>query len=220
MHDFHQLLYTPLGHAVIQAGDASHHLSRSVALWLPAGTWHSARFDADSLVAGIGFDADRFDPPAAGPALVPVSDHGRSLLLARLRTQADDTAPSPELYAALTASTLTLPLPEPRSPAATAVAAALVAGPADRRTAEQWAEAHFVSSTTLRRAFVTETGLTFSEWRTRARLNASVELLAGGQMVSAVAHRIGFTSVNGFILAFRRHFGQTPKAFAAQRLLV
>jgi AraC-like DNA-binding protein len=48
--------------------------------------------------------------------------------------------------------------------------------------------------------------------------DSSPELLAAGFLVSAVAHRAGFTSANGFILAFRRYSGQTPKAFATGSL--
>lgn len=31
--------------------------------------------------------------------------------------------------------------------------------------------------------------------------------------MSVVAARVGFVSANGYILAFRRHFGETPGAY-------
>ncbi|MET0417010.1 MAG: hypothetical protein ABW022_13415 [Actinoplanes sp.] len=34
-------------------------------------------------------------------------------------------------------------------------------------------------------------------------------MLAEGPLVAAVAARVGYTSTNGFIEAFRRHFGHT-----------
>ncbi len=71
----------------------------------------------------------------------------------------------------------------------------------------------YVSSTSLRRAFRAETGLAFSEWRTRLRLNRSLDLLAEGHMVGIGAARVGFAGTNGYILAFRRYFGQTPGAY-------
>ncbi len=85
--------------------------------------------------------------------------------------------------------------------------------PGDPRTASEWAESLYTSSTSLRRAFRAETGLAFSEWRTRLRLNHSLHLLAAGHMVSTVAARVGFVSTNGYILAFRRYFGETPGAY-------
>src|SRR5690606_28238949 len=96
---------------------------------------------------------------------------------------------------------------------AAAVARELTRNPADPRTAEEWARSLYLSSTSLRRAFRAETGMPFSEWRTRLRLNHALGLLAQGHLVGAVAARVGFTSTNGFILAFRRHFGQTPGAY-------
>jgi AraC-like DNA-binding protein len=68
------------------------------------------------------------------------------------------------------------------------------------------------NSTSLRRAFRAETGLPLSEWRTRLCLNHSLTLLEQGHMVSAVAAWVGF-STNGYILAFRRYFGQTPGTY-------
>jgi AraC-like DNA-binding protein len=40
--------------------------------------------------------------------------------------------------------------------------------------------------------------------------NRSQDLLAEGRLVSMAAARVGFASTNGYILAFRRYFGQTP----------
>jgi AraC-like DNA-binding protein len=119
------------------------------------------------------------------------------------------------LLAGLRGSRLTVP--EPRSPIARAVAGSLAETPGDQRTATEWASLHFTSSTSLRRAFRAETGLSFTEWRTRLRLNHSLDLLAKGMRVGAVAARVGFTSANGYILAFRRHFGETPGAYIARR---
>ncbi|MFE6856620.1 helix-turn-helix transcriptional regulator, partial [Streptomyces sp. NPDC057674] len=89
--------------------------------------------------------------------------------------------------------------------------------PEDQRTATEWAESLHTSSTSLRRAFRNETGLAFSEWRTRVRLNRSLDLLDRGHLVSAVAARVGFTSTNGYILAFRKHFDCTPGAWVKAR---
>ncbi|MGW1144023.1 helix-turn-helix transcriptional regulator, partial [Streptomyces sp. NPDC002454] len=98
----------------------------------------------------------------------------------------------------------------------TSVALALDRDPGDPRTATEWAQELYTSSTSLRRAFRAETGLAFSEWRTRLRLNHSLPLLAQGQLVSTVAARVGFVSTNGYILAFRRHFGRTPGAYVRE----
>lgn len=215
VHDDHLLVYTPLGHAVVWAQGRAHHLTANVALWVPAGVWHSARFDADCLVAPVSFAADRFGVPSDGCAEVVVTQRRRRMLLAHLRERLDEAEPSTELFEALISDAGQVPLPMPSSTVPHAVASVLVATPNDPRTVTQWAETFYTSPTSLRRSFLAETGLTFSEWRTRARINASVDLLARDAKVSVVAQQVGFTSANGFILAFRRYFGVYATGLAA-----
>ena len=139
---------------------------------------------------------------------VVITARRRRMLLAHLRD--DDVEPSAELFETLLHGPPSLPLPEPITDLPRAVASALQLSPDDQRTAAEWATSLHAGATTLRRAFVVETGLTFSEWRTRLRLNRSLDLLARGLMVSSVAQRVGFTSTNGFILAFRRYLASPP----------
>ncbi|MFJ3876978.1 AraC family transcriptional regulator [Streptomyces sp. NPDC090077] len=213
VHDFHQFLYVPLGAITVTALDRDHELRASVALWIPAGVVHGARFEPGAIVLSETFEAARFDLPYAEPTLVNVTDAQRTLLLGRMRSSAagpDD----PGVFAALSAAHPDcLPLPQPVSEAALAVARGLSRDPGDGRTATEWAAGLYTSSTTLRRAFRAETGMAFSEWRTRLRLNHALCLLDQGQLVGEVAARVGFTSANGFILAFRRYFGRTPGSY-------
>ncbi|WP_428985929.1 AraC family transcriptional regulator [Streptomyces pyxinicus] len=216
MHDFHQFLYVPLGRIVVTARETDHVLSPAVGLWLPAGVPHSARFEPDSLVVSETFDAERYPLPYTRATVVHVGEVRRRLLLTRMRSSGavpEDAA----VFTELAGDEQRLPLPRPASTAARAVAVALLRDPGDPRTATEWAEALYTSSTSLRRAFRVETGLSFSEWRTRARLNHSLALLAEGHQVGAVAARVGFVSANGFILAFRRHFDRTPGAYVRER---
>ncbi|THA80075.1 AraC family transcriptional regulator [Streptomyces sp. A0592] len=121
----------------------------------------------------------------------------------------------PDVFTTLSATHAdALPLPMPTSPASLAVAEALARTPSDPRTASEYAADVYTSTTTLRRAFQAETGMPFSEWRTRLRLNHALDLLDQGQAVQTVSTQVGFTSTNGFILAFRRHFGRTPGTYA------
>jgi len=215
-HPFHQFLFVPVGRAQIWADGASHLLSAETGLWLPAGTWHAARFDADCLVVPLDFDPARWPLPLTTALPIAITTRRRRLLLAHLRA---GTACGHEVFSALLTEPR-LPLPEPRSSVPRAVAHQLRGEPGDQRTVDEWARDLHVGATTLRRAFVNETGLNFSQWRTRLRLNLAVDLLARGHLVGAVAQQVGFTSTNGFIIAFRRHFGTTPKAYAESELLV
>ncbi|MFJ6632545.1 AraC family transcriptional regulator [Streptomyces sp. NPDC091376] len=215
VHDFHQFLYAPLGRIVITAAGREYELSPSVALWVPAGVPHSAWFAPDSLVIAEDFSTGRHRLPYSGPTVVSVGDAQRRLLFARTRGSGTATAQDDaSVFASLTGTQEgRLPLPRPTSEAALRVSEALTRHPEDPRTATEWAEGLYTSSTSLRRAFRAETGLSFSEWRTRLRLNHSLELLLQGHLVGTVAARVGFTSTNGYIVAFRKHFGSTPGAY-------
>jgi transcriptional regulator GlxA family with amidase domain len=107
----------------------------------------------------------------------------------------------------------TLSLPLPKEPRIQRIARALIADPAIERDLEHWANWAAVSSRTLSRRFVVETGLTFTAWRQRARLMRSLELLAAGVPVTTIALELGYSSATAFISLFRRTFGETPAVY-------
>lgn len=101
----------------------------------------------------------------------------------------------------------------PRAHGARAVAEELIRDPALDLTVPQWAARVLSSPRTLRRDFLSETGLTFEQWRLLCRISAAVEFLAAGYDVDQVAMRVGFASRNGFTRAFKGRFGTTPYEF-------
>jgi len=104
----------------------------------------------------------------------------------------------------------------PHSPGARAVAEELVRDPALDLTVAAWAARVATSPRTLRRDFLTDTGLTFEQWRLLCRLGAAVEFLAAGYDVDQVAARVGFASRNGLTRAFKGRFGATPYEFSRE----
>ncbi|QNN55342.1 helix-turn-helix transcriptional regulator [Diaphorobacter ruginosibacter] len=104
-------------------------------------------------------------------------------------------------------------LPFPRDARLQRIARALMANPADPRDMEDWADFGAISSRTLSRRFVTETGFNFTSWRQRVRLLRSLEMLAEGMSVTAIALDLGYASVSAYIGLFRRTFGQTPASY-------
>ncbi|VVO18815.1 AraC family transcriptional regulator [Pseudomonas fluorescens] len=108
-------------------------------------------------------------------------------------------------------------LPLPRDTRIRRVAQALVDDPADNRRLEQWAQWTGLSSRTLARRFVIETGFTFSQWRERARLLRALELLAAGKPVTGIALDVGYDNVSAFIAMFRRSFGVTPGRYFVEK---
>lgn len=106
-----------------------------------------------------------------------------------------------------------LGLPFPHEPRLQRIARALLADPADTRDLEQWAEWASVSSRTLSRRFVAETGFHFTAWRQRARLMRSLEMLAAGVPVTTIALDLGYSTASAYIALFRRTFAATPAAY-------
>ena len=98
-------------------------------------------------------------------------------------------------------------LPMPQEPRLQRIARALIDDPSDARDLEQWADWGAVSSRTLSRRFVTETGFNFSTWRQRARLLRALERLADGAQVTTIALELGYSTPTAFINLFRRAFG-------------
>lgn len=107
-------------------------------------------------------------------------------------------------------------LPLPRDARLQRIARALIADPADDRDLERWADWAALSSRTLSRRFVAETGFNFTAWRQRARLMRSLEMLAAGTSVTAIALDLGYSTASAFIALFRRTFGETPTAYRAR----
>jgi AraC-like DNA-binding protein/mannose-6-phosphate isomerase-like protein (cupin superfamily) len=87
---------------------------------------------------------------------------------------------------------------------------ALLANPSDERSLEAWAPRVGASARTLARLFVSETGLTFAEWRRQMRLLEAIDRLGKGQTVTRVALDLGYESPSAFIAMFRRTLGASP----------
>lgn len=100
---------------------------------------------------------------------------------------------------------------ELRGPLTSAIGAALRADPADDRTLDGWARRLHTSTTSIRRAFVTELGTTYTTWRSAVRLEAAVVLLRRGYPVANAARAVGLTH-NGLLAAFHRGYGCRPSA--------
>lgn len=110
-----------------------------------------------------------------------------------------------------------LGLPLPCDPRLTKIARALLEDLSDARGLDDWAAHGALSARTLSRRFVDETGLTFADWRQRARLMRAIELLATGTPVTTIALSLGYDNVSAFIAMFRRAHGVTPARFLAAR---
>jgi AraC-like DNA-binding protein/mannose-6-phosphate isomerase-like protein (cupin superfamily) len=221
-HAEHQLVWTASGAARVVAAGRSWVLPPSRALFVPGGTAH------DVVLTPPGALHCLYVRPEEWPRAWRVTTElaVRPLLRELLVFLAADGGVRPLAEEALTLvrhelGAAAVPddgIPVPADPRAGAVAARLIADPADDTPLDAWARRLRVGESTLRRSFVEQTGVPFSEWRSRVRIRAALPLLECGMPVAAVAPRVGYASVNGFVSAFRRHYGTSPGAWARTSL--
>jgi len=70
-----------------------------------------------------------------------------------------------------------------------------------------------VSERTFSRLFIKDTGFSFRTWKQRARICASLDLLANGVPIKQVAYQLGFSCPAAFTAAFRAILDSTPRDF-------
>lgn len=182
-------------------------------VWLPRGTRYSTTFSERDVICALGFLAK--ENPASSDAGVITIDKELEKLLTQFsspftfRTNAD--AEQANIMAAVERLARTPDgLILPKSPGALRVAEELLRDPGSSRSIEQWSEWAHCSSRSLQRAFVSETGYTFSHWRLSARMAAAERYLRSGKPIANVGRSIGYTSHSAFSRAFRSHFGHSP----------
>ncbi|MGK5026876.1 AraC family transcriptional regulator [Janthinobacterium sp. RB2R34] len=197
------------------------------AVWLPSSVTHAAR----SHGPFSGWAVYVAPPYCAGlplqPCAIKVSGLLREAVLRAAQWPVASGVPLERTRARIAQVLLdeiaaapvdALGLPLPREARLLRIASALIDDPADARTLDQWAHWASLAPRTLSRRFAQETGMNLTTWRQRLRLLRALELLAGGQSVTAVAIDLGYDSVSAFIALFRRTFGTTPGRYFAARL--
>ena len=85
-------------------------------------------------------------------------------------------------------------------------------------TVRELAERLHISPCYFCKLFRKQTGLTFTDYRTQARIEAAKRLLLDPtRRVSEAAYESGFDSIPYFNRAFRRHVGCSPSEFRARQ---
>lgn len=217
-HDADQLAWIP-GGARIRVGDSRWHLHGDHFAWIPALAEHEMQIIGAEEMFSLYLDQGLRLPQArwTRPLVLPVDgvaiaimqslatiDVGAARLDASLTLLHEILSSTDESYDALTL---------PADARARTIADAILADPQESRDLATWAMQFGVSTKTLHRAFLNDSGLTFSQWRTRARVYAAERLLVEGNSVQDVAEMVGFSTPTGFIKAFRLVFGSTPASY-------
>jgi AraC-like DNA-binding protein len=233
-HVDHQLAWAASGVLTVLTEGATWVLPPTRALWIPAGLPH------ETGAASVATMRSVYIPPDLAPVswTVPTPIAASPLLgelIGYLGYLGDLEAPGAAAGVggsqaarrrahaeALLADLLqpvplaAIDVPFPTGPLAAAIAGALRDDPADQRTLADWGREVGASERTLARAFVAQTRMPFGRWRTLLRLQAALPLLARGEPVARVAHRVGYQTPSAFVAAFRRETGLTPATYFAR----
>ncbi|GGM48322.1 helix-turn-helix transcriptional regulator [Microbacterium saperdae] len=217
-HAADQLAWIP-GGARIGVGDSRWHLHGDHFAWIPALAEHEMQMVGAEEMFSLYIDPVlRLPQPRwTRPLVLPVDPVAVAIIQSLSSIDVDESrldasiALLREILSSTEESYDALALPS--DPRARAIAEAILEDPQELRELENWAQHFGVSTKTLHRAFLADTGITFSQWRTRARVYAAERLLVEGHSVQDTAELIGYSTPTGFIKAFRQVFGSTPATY-------
>lgn len=213
-HDQHHLVYASTGVLSVSTDDGIWVAPADRVVWVPATTVHAHRAYGTSTLLTVAVPASATLSTGARTTVLAVSPLMRELLRTAGAGGDADTPSDRRLRAVLldqlrdAAPDKALHLPTVTEPRLSAAAQMLDADPAASLT--QVAAQLAVAPRTLARLCRDHLGMTLPQWRTQLRLHRALQLLAGGDSVTAVAHRTGWASSSAFIDVFHRHMGYTP----------
>ncbi|WP_418060228.1 helix-turn-helix domain-containing protein [Pimelobacter simplex] len=216
-HPEHVIFWPERGTQGVEVAGRHWSLATSQGLWVPAGTPHVVSRAPSSSLTAVYVVTHAWSQPAGEVRPVVINAALREMLLhlahtgmprdQRLRAQRVCL----ELIGEETRPTVELPLPD--DVRIVPIARAILSDPADDRSIEDWAYLTSQSARTIARAFRAETGLTFSQWRTSARMSRAVHLLGEGLPVGVVARRVGYRTSSAFAASFHRALGRPPRSY-------
>lgn len=192
------------------------------AIWIPPGVFHEV-YSHDAVSARVLF----VDPECA--ERLPVrsgtvaTSHLLTALVGRVVEYGNDYSaqgPAARLarvvldeLAGMEAAPLLIPISKEQRLAR--AMARLIQDPTSSMGLPQLARHAGASPRTLARLFQDETGMSFTQWRTRLRLVEAVQRLVGGASVTEVALDLGYSSTSGFVFMFRSNLGVSPGRYRA-----
>lgn len=219
-HSTGQLYWVTRGMVMVEAEHLKWALTPGAVGWFPPDTPHSAWMPVDAQGAALHLKAPCCDLLPSSPCIRAASQF-LLLLLQKIADQAASHDNAERLQRLLLVMVDEIQLADaamshivmPEDARAKRVAQAVLANVGDQRAQVELANQAGLSVRTLSRLFIQQTGLTFSQWRQKAKVIAALEHLQRGESVSQVALLSGYENVSAFIAVFRRFMGMTPGHF-------
>ena len=219
-HPRFQLIYGVRGVMTVDTRDATWVVPPQRAVWMPPDTAHRLRTSSEVQLRTLYIRRDAAARMPQHCEVFAVTPLLRELILraTELPIEYDQRGPAGRVMRLLLDELAALPklpynLPMPRSAPLSAICERLVAVPSDAATLGELARRQRLSARTLARYFRRQTGMSFAEWRRRARLLRALGWIAEGRPIIEVALELGYDSPSAFSAMFRRELGAPPSHF-------
>ncbi|KQP40312.1 AraC family transcriptional regulator [Methylobacterium sp. Leaf104] len=201
-HPRAQLLYATAGLMMATAEDGTWVVPEGHALWIPPGLPHAVVMHGDVAMCSAYLAVEAISGFPRRARVIEVSALLSAALVALTNEPVlyDESGRGGHLAALVLdeigcAAETRLALPLPRDPRIRRVCLGLIGDPARALDLDAWAEEAGLSRRTLTRGFRRETGLTFGQWRARARVVRALALAADGRPPRQVAASVGYRSL-------------------------
>ena len=219
-HPRGQLIYAESGIMRVVCARDIWIVPPSQAVWVPPGVEHEVYFPGRVSLLNLFIDPTAAVGMAESCVVIKVSSLLRELICKAAHTGDDYRRGSVEwrliqvlLDELRQAEPTLLHLPQARDPRVMFVIEALIRNPSNACGINEWGKMTGASGRTLARLFVSETGLTFGDWRRRLFLQRGIDRLYNGDSVTTVAFDLGYRSLSAFIEMFRRTLGTSPAQY-------
>jgi AraC-like DNA-binding protein len=219
-HPRFQLVYAARGVMTVDTRDSTWVVPPQRAVWMPPKVAHRLTARGVVQLRSLYVRADAAARMPRTCEVFEVTPLLRELILraTELPLEYDERGPAGRVMRLLLDELAALPrlpynLPMPKSVPLAAICARLVEAPNDPATLEDLAARHGTTARTLARHFRRQTGMSFAEWRRRARLLRALGWIAEGRPILAVALDLGYDSPSAFSAMFRRELGSPPSHF-------
>lgn len=219
-HPRAQFIHATAGVMTVAADGATWVVPPHRALWMPAHVEHRIRASGALALRTLYIAPDAAPDLPRACRVVTVAPLLLNMILRAIELPAlyDRDGPAGRLVQVMldeigAAPEAPLNLPAPTDGRLNRIAEMLIARPGDRRPLAQWAKFVGASERTLARLFPAETGLSFRQWRERARLLHALARLADGEAVTPIALDLGYDSPSAFTAMFRRALGAPPSRY-------
>jgi AraC-like DNA-binding protein len=221
-HPRFQLVYAARGVMTVDTRDATWVVPPQRAVWMPPTVEHRLKASGAVQLRSLYVRPDAAARMPKTCEVLEVTPLLRELIVRAtdLPLEYDMRGPAGRIMRLLldelaVLSRLPYHLPVPKVAPLAAICRALLDAPDEAATLPEIAGKEGLSSRTLARHFRRHTGMSFAEWRRRARLLRALAWIAEGRPIVEVALELGYESPSAFSAMFRRELGAPPSSFRA-----